>query len=205
MESNKEHWETVYATKQPDEVSWTQIVPKASLAFIHSFPIPKTARIIDIGGGDSRLVDYLLEEGFENITVLDISSNALERTKERLGAKAAKVKWLVQDIKDFAPMESFDVWHDRATFHFLTRYNEVADYVQAAQQCIVPEGYAILGTFAENGPERCSGLPVRRYNEISLATQLKHSFRKLKCINEDHITPFQTRQHFLFCSFQKRN
>jgi len=204
MDSSKKHWETVYATKQPGEVSWTQTVPATSLAFIHSFPIAKTARIIDIGGGDSRLVDYLLEEGFENITVLDISANALERTKKRLGAKAVNVKWLVQDIKDFEPDESFDIWHDRATFHFLTTDNEITSYLQIAEQCLVPNGYAIVGTFADNGPEKCSGLPVQRYSEFSLAAQLERSFRKLKCITEDHVTPFQTRQHFLFCSFQKR-
>lgn len=205
MESDKEHWEAIYATKTPGEVSWTQNVPGISLAFIHSFNLLKTARIIDIGGGDSRLVDHLVDEGFENITVLDISANALERAKQRLGIKAAKVNWIEEDIRTFKPATSFDVWHDRAAFHFLGTYNEIACYIETAKQSLVPGGYAVIGTFSEQGPEKCSGLPVRRYSESSLAEQLSNDFRKLRCVEEDHVTPFNTRQHFLFCGFQKKH
>lgn len=203
MESSKNHWETIYSTKTADEVSWTQKVPETSLAFIRSFNLSKTARIIDIGGGDSRLVDYLINEGFKNITVLDISANALAKAKQRLGAKAADVQWLEKDIKDFEPAESFHLWHDRATFHFLTTKNEAAAYALTVKQCLATDGYAVIGTFAEDGPEKCSGLPVQRYNQRTLSAQLQQGLRKIKCITEDHVTPFKTKQHFLFCSFKK--
>ena len=126
---NKNHWETVYETKNPDQVSWTQDKPTTSLNFIHSFGLTKTAKIIDIGGGDSKLVDYLLDEGFENITVLDISAKALEKSQQRLGDKAKKVTWVVSDITEFEPTTKFDVWHDRATFHFLTTTQQVEKYL----------------------------------------------------------------------------
>lgn len=203
MESSKNHWETIYATKTADEVSWTQNVPETSLAFIRSFNLPKTARIIDIGGGDSRLVDCLIEDGFKNITVLDISATALEKAKQRLGPKAVNVQWLVKDIKDFEPAESFHLWHDRATFHFLTAKKEAAAYALTVKQCLATDGYAVIGTFAQNGPEKCSGLPVQRYSQSSLSAQLQQGLRKIKCITVNHVTPFKTRQHFLFCSFKK--
>ena len=130
----KKHWETVYETKNPDQVSWTQEIPKTSLEFIHSFGLKKTAKIIDIGGGDSKLVDYLLDEGFENVSVLDISSKSLEKAKKRLGKKAEKVNWIVSDITDFEPNMTFDVWHDRATFHFLTTTNQIKKYMETARK-----------------------------------------------------------------------
>lgn len=199
----KKHWERVYETKSPDEVSWTQEVPRTSLDFIHAFQLDKTARIIDIGGGDSRLVDFLLEENFENITVLDISGKALERAQKRLGEKAERVTWIEQDITAFEPHTPFDVWHDRATFHFLTTAAEVSKYLAIARHSIHPDGYAVVGTFSNNGPEKCSGLPVQQYTEDSLTAQLADGFLKLHCINEDHVTPFDTRQNFLFCSFRR--
>ena len=125
----REHWETVYETKNPSEVSWTQENPKTSLDLIHSFGLPKTAKIIDVGGGDSRLVDFLLEEGFENISVLDISAKALEKAKTRLGAKADKVNWIVSDITEFKPTTTYDLWHDRAAFHFLTSEEDISKYL----------------------------------------------------------------------------
>lgn len=195
------HWDTVYKTKNPDQVSWTQKVPKTSLDFIHSFGLSKKAKIIDIGGGDSRLVDYLLEEGFENITVLDISTNALEKAKERLGEKALNVKWVVSDITEFHPETTYDVWHDRATFHFLTTHEQVSKYLAIAEKVVT--GYLTIGTFSNNGPEKCSGLPIKQYNEENLSAELKKGFDKIRCITEDHITPFDTKQNFLFCSFKK--
>ncbi|MCA6439274.1 MAG: class I SAM-dependent methyltransferase [Chitinophagaceae bacterium] len=202
MNTTKQHWETVYATKNPDEVSWTQDVPKTSLHFIHSFNLKKTAKIIDIGGGDSKLVDYLLDEGFENITVLDISAKALEKAKLRLGNKAQKVKWVVSDIADFKPNTTFDIWHDRATFHFLTTAEQITKYLNAARNSVT--GYLTIGTFSENGPKKCSGLDIKQYNAESLTTELHNGFVKLRCITEDHITPFSTTQNFLFCSFKRQ-
>lgn len=199
---NKEHWEAVYQNKGPEEVSWTQEIPKTSLNFIHSFNLNKSAKIIDIGGGDSKLVDFLLDEGFENISVLDISAKALEKAKLRLGNRSEKVNWIVSDILDFKPDTTFDVWHDRAAFHFLTTKEQVEKYIEIAQNAV--SGYLTIGTFSENGPKKCSGLDIKQYGEETLHAVLKNRFEKLHCIYEDHKTPFNTTQNFLFCSF-KRN
>ncbi len=198
----QQHWENVYTTKHPGEVSWTQEVPHTSLEFIHSFKLPKTARIIDIGGGDSKLVDHLLEEGYENITVLDISASALENAKKRLGSKAEKVHWIVSDISHFKPTEKFDIWHDRATFHFLTSSRQVNQYLKIAARSV--KGFLAIGTFSEQGPDKCSGLPVHQYSKASLVAALQQYFDKIRCITEDHMTPFHTKQNFLFCSFKRQ-
>lgn len=203
MESiRKQHWETVYETKNPNEVSWTQEIPKTSLDFIHSFGLAKTAKIIDIGGGDSKLVDYLLDAGFENITVLDISGKALEKAKKRFGDKAQKVNWVVSDITEFEPNTSFDLWHDRATFHFLTTADQIEKYVAIAKNSV--SGFMTIGTFSNNGPTKCSGLDIKQYSEQTLTTALENGFEKLRCITEDHTTPFGTTQNFLFCSFKRQ-
>ena len=202
MLNKKNHWETVYETKNPHPVSWTQEVPKTSLDFIHSFGLAKNAKIIDIGGGDSKLVDYLLDSGFENITVLDISAKALEKAKNRLGNKAKNVNWVVSDITEFEPNTSFDIWHDRATFHFLTTAEQIAKYMDTARKFVT--GYMTIGTFSNNGPTKCSGLEIRQYTEQTLAGELKNGFDKIRCITEDHTTPFNTTQNFLFCSFKRQ-
>jgi len=198
----KKHWETVYETKNPDQVSWTQEAPKTSLEFINSFGLKKTAKIIDIGGGDSKLVDYLLDQGFENITVLDISEKSLEKAQNRLKERANKVNWIVSDIIDFEPNMTFDVWHDRATFHFLTETEEIKKYTRTARNSV--NGFMIIGTFSHHGPKKCSGLAIKQYNEVELTSELKNGFDKIRCLNEDHITPFYTSQNFLFCSFKRQ-
>ena len=198
----KKHWETVYETKQPNEVSWTEDVPQTSLDFIHSFELPKTAKIIDIGGGDSKLVDFLLDEGYENITVLDISEASLKRAKNRLGNKGKKVTWVVSDITLFTPKTKFDIWHDRATFHFLTTEEQINKYLAIARKAVT--GYIILGTFSTTGPNKCSGLTIKQYSEDQLQKELSNGFNKIRCINKDHITPFKTKQNFLFCSFKRK-
>lgn len=197
----KKHWETVYETKNPDQVSWTQNIPKTSLEFIRSFQLKKTAKIIDIGGGESKLVDYLLKEGFENISVLDISSKSLEKTKNRLGEKAKKVNWIVSDILEFKPNTTYDVWHDRATFHFLTKPDQIKKYIKIAK--ISVNGFITIGTFSKNGPKKCSGLDIKQYNENELTLEFKDGFKKIECLTEDHITPFKTLQNFIFCSFKR--
>ncbi|MGB0933799.1 MAG: class I SAM-dependent methyltransferase [Lishizhenia sp.] len=202
MTENKTHWETVYETKNPDEVSWTQEIPTTSLHSIHSFGLSKSARIIDVGGGDSKLADHLLEEGYENITVLDISEKALEKAKKRLGEKAKKVNWVVCDITDFQPKTTFDIWHDRAVFHFLTTPEQVEKYLTTARNSV--NSYLTIGTFSESGPKKCSGLEIRQYNEESLTTQFNTGFDKISCTNEVHTTPFATTQNFLFCNFKKQ-
>ncbi|WP_396186259.1 class I SAM-dependent methyltransferase [Flavobacterium sp.] len=202
MESNrKNHWETVYETKQPNEVSWTQENPKTSIDFIRETHIEKSAKIIDIGGGDSKLVDFLLEEGYENITVLDISSTALERAKKRLGKNAEKVSWIASDITEFKPDTSYDIWHDRATFHFLTTGEQINKYVEITEKWV--SGFLIIGTFSNQGPKKCSGLEIKQYSETELEKQFSNRFKKLKCISEDHTTPFETKQNFTFCAFEK--
>jgi SAM-dependent methyltransferase len=201
-QSRKNHWETVYETKNPDQVSWTQKVPKIALEFIHSFGLSKQAKIIDIGGGDSKFVDFLIEAGFQNISVLDISSAAIEKAKKRLGDKADKVNWIVSDITAFEPSETYEVWHDRAAFHFLTTKPEIEKYLETALKSVT--GYLIMGTFSENGPKKCSGLDIKQYSENTLTAEFKNGFEKLNCVIEDHITPFDTTQNFLFCSFKKR-
>ena len=201
-DERKSHWENVYTTKQPHEVSWTQGVPATSLNLIRSFAIDKSAGIIDIGGGDSNLVDFLLDEGYTNISVLDISSEALERAKKRLGAKADNVKWIESDITEFKPTEQYAVWHDRAAFHFLTTPEQIANYVATAAEAVT--GYLAIGTFSENGPKRCSGLDITQYSEEKLENTFTARFKKTDCLTEDHTTPFNTTQNFIFCSLKKR-
>ncbi len=202
MDEYKQHWETVYQTKQANEVSWTQETPQTSLDFIRSLNLPKSASIIDIGGGDSKLVDFLLDEGYENLTVLDISATALERAKARLGERAEKVNWIVADITDFKPDTSYDVWHDRAAFHFLTENEQIEKYLNIVHAAVT--GFLLIGTFSEDGPKKCSGLEIKQYSGTSLENVFKRDFTKIACKKEDHITPFNTKQNFTFCSF-KRN
>lgn len=196
----KAHWENIYTGKQPNEVSWTQEVPEISLTLIHEMNLPKSARIIDIGGGDSKLVDFLLREGFENITVLDISEKALDRAQKRLGPLAGKVTWIVSDITTFNTTNTYDLWHDRAAFHFMTTPGQIEKYLSIAKQAV--KGYMTIGTFSYDGPTKCSGLTIKQYDEAALTAQLSNGFTKIKCITEEHITPFNTRQHFLFCTFK---
>lgn len=202
--SNKKHWENVFATKAETEVSWFQAFPKTSVEFLESCNLPLTANIIDVGAGDSHFVDTLLDRGYENIYVLDISANAIERAKKRLGNAATKVNWIVSDIVDFEPKVKFDFWHDRAAFHFQTTEDKINKYVNLVKEAINSNGYLILGTFSEQGPTKCSGLGIKQYNETSMSNQFEMSFDKIKCITENHTTPFNTIQNFLFCSFKKK-
>jgi uncharacterized UPF0146 family protein len=198
----KQHWETIYQTKQPNEVSWTQDVPATSLEFLHRLDPPKTAKIIDIGGGDSKLVDHLVEEGYTDVTVLDISEAAINRAKSRLGDQAHKVKWVVSDVLDFHPREKYDVWHDRAAFHFQTSPETVQAYLHIAEEAV--KGKMIVATFSTDGPKKCSGLEIKQYNEHSMSHLFEQAhFRKLGCKREDHLTPSGSVQNFVFCSFSK--
>jgi|SRR5579872_2294616 len=201
--TNESHWNAIYRTKTPEEMSWTEEIPQTSLSFLDTLSLPKNARIIDVGGGDSRLVDHLLEQGYDQITILDISEEALRRSRQRLGDKASRVQWIVSDITDFHPDGPYDVWHDRATFHFLTTPTQIACYLSIARQTVHPGGYAVIGTFSTNGPQKCSGLPIHQYNEQDLSRELSNGFKKIKCITEDHRTPLNTVQNFLFCSFRR--
>lgn len=199
----KSHWENIYCTKAENEVSWFQQYPKTSMSFVEFFSLNKNSKIIDIGGGDSHFVDALLEAGFNNVTVLDISANAIERAKVRLGAKADKVKWIVSDVTEFVPTEQYDFWHDRAAFHFLTDEKQADKYVEIANNGIAQDGFLVLGTFSVNGPKKCSGLEIKQYSEESMSYKFEKYMKRVKCVTEDHQTPFNTTQNFLFCSFQK--
>ena len=204
MENTKLHWENVFATKNPNEVSWTQEYPKTAMNHIESLELSKTANIIDIGGGDSNLVDALLDNGYENIWVLDISEFALERAKKRLGEKANKVHWIVSDITEFSTDIKFDFWHDRAVFHFLTQQENIDKYVALINNAIADNGNFLLGTFSENGPLKCSGLEIKQYSENAMRQTFNQSFQAVNCFTENHTTPFNTIQNFQFCGFKRR-
>ncbi len=199
----KKHWENIYQTKELKDVSWFQPVPETSLDFLIQFNVPKTAKIIDIGGGDSFFVDHLIELGYQDISVLDISGAAIERAKKRLGDKSKNVKWIIADAANFKPKEQYDFWHDRAAFHFLTDEQEISNYLKTAQENINPTGILVIGTFSDQGPKKCSGIEIKQYSETSMTDRLKDSFEKIKCITVDHQTPFATIQNFVFCSFRK--
>ncbi len=200
----KEHWETIYSSKSPNEVSWTQEIPQSSIDLIESCKLSKVAKIIDIGGGESKQVDFLIELGYNNITVLDISKNAIKKTIERLGEKANKVNWEIADITEFVPTGHFDIWHDRAVFHFLTKSEQIKYYVEIVNTSINKNGFLIIGTFSKNGPLKCSGLDITQYDEVSLTNLFKDKFNKIECFHIDHLTPFGTIQNFIFCKFQKK-
>ena len=203
MSEKKQHWENVFATKQETEVSWYQQKPETSVNFFIENNIPKEAKIIDIGGGDSYLIDNLLELGYGNLFLLDISENAIERIKNRLGTNSEKVTFIVSDILDFQPEITFDVWHDRASFHFLTNENEISNYKSLVSNSIAKDGYLFLGTFSEKGPLKCSGLEITQYSESKFEAIFGSNFEKIKCFEENHQTPFDTIQNFIFCSFKK--
>jgi ubiquinone/menaquinone biosynthesis C-methylase UbiE len=199
----KKHWENIYQTKDLKDLSWFQPSPRTSLEFLSQLTIEKNAKIIDVGGGDSYLVDNLLDLGYTDITVLDISGLALEKAKSRLGKRAAMVKWIEADIALFRSSEKYDFWHDRATFHFLTAEEEIEAYINNAALSIKPSGALVIGTFSEKGPLKCSGIEIRQYSETAITERLKRYFEKIRCINTDHRTPFGTIQNFIFCSFRK--
>jgi ubiquinone/menaquinone biosynthesis C-methylase UbiE len=201
--SKKEHWENVFSTKQEKEVSWYQQYPQTSIDLIKNLQVPLEAKIIDVGGGDSYLIDALLALGYTNLYLLDISSNAIDRIKNRLGAQASKVTFIVSNILDFVPTTSFDVWHDRASFHFLTEKNEIEKYKVIVSKAITQNGKLIIGTFSDIGPKKCSGLEISQYNEATITQLFESKFEKIACIFEDHQTPFDTTQNFIFCSFNK--
>ena len=200
----KAHWQKIYEQKGPKEVSWFQPVPTISLDLLDTYHVPPTARVIDVGGGDSLLVDHLLARGFTDVTVLDISGTALHKAQERLGERASTVQWIEGDATRFTAPRLFDVWHDRAVFHFLTEPEKVDAYLEMMAAYLAPGGLLILGTFSANGPEKCSGIPVQRYDDRMMTDRLAHLCERIKCFTVDHVTPANTVQNFLFCAFRKK-
>jgi SAM-dependent methyltransferase len=197
------HWENVYATKGENEVSWFQQSPAPSLELIVQVGAVSNSAIIDIGGGASRLVDHLVDRGFADVTVLDLSGAALETAKARLGARADRVHWLVADATIWEPVKRYDIWHDRAAFHFLTDEKDRAAYIERLTRGLKAGGHAIIATFALDGPEKCSGLPVARYDAASLAQTLGPGFRPVHTQRHEHATPWGSHQVFQFSVFRR--
>ncbi len=197
------HWENIYRTKGEHEVGWFEQNPAVSLDLIHATGVMADAPIVDIGGGASRLVDALLDEGFEAVTVLDLSDEALAISKARLRARRAKVQWVAANVTAWEPSQTYDVWHDRAAFHFLTDPKDRAAYAERVLRAVRPGGHVIIGTFAMEGPERCSGLPVVRHDAASLGQMLGPSFELVESRNHAHQTPTGIIQRFQFSRFRR--
>lgn len=204
MNSEKQHWENIYRTKSSNHVSWYAPHLKRSLDGILKLRLPHKAKIIDVGGGASTLPDDLLTNGFQNITILDISAEALKVSKDRLGKNAEQVSWLEADVRAVDLGEnSFDLWHDRAVFHFLTHPKDRSDYIRVLNKAVKPDGYVLIATFGLNGPLKCSGLDIVRYSPPSLQAELGNGFKLRESFSEIHKTPFDTTQEFVYCHFQK--
>ena len=202
----KAHWARIYETLAPTELSWYQEHLRLSVELIHNTGASKAAQIIDVGGGTSRLVDELLAEGYQHVTVLDIAGRALELARQRLGSRASAITWVEADITMVdLPRHGYDVWHDRAVFHFLLQPAERRRYVETMRHAVRRDGYVIVATFALEGPTRCSGLNVVRYSTASLADEFGAEFELVQSTSELHRTPLGVEQAFLFCSFHKRS
>ncbi|MCC6949016.1 MAG: class I SAM-dependent methyltransferase [Bradyrhizobiaceae bacterium] len=199
----RQHWDRVYGEKAGHEVSWFQAEPVTSLEFIRHCGGTKHSAIIDVGGGDSRLVDHLVADGFVDVTVLDLSAHAIARSKQRLGAAAERVHWITADITRWTPARRYRLWHDRAVLHFLTERKDREAYVRALSAAVEPGGCVVISTFALDGPERCSGLPVRRYSEEMLAEELGPAFELVEAACDDHCTPGGAVQPFQFSRFTR--
>lgn len=200
--SRRAHWENVYSTKSEDAVSWFQESAALSLELMVSLAVTPRFAVIDIGGGTSRLVDDLVGRGFDQVTVLDLSDSALAAAKARLGEPAARVEWVIADVTSWEPSQSYDVWHDRAAFHFLTDAADRKAYVERLRRSLRPGGHAIISTFALDGPERCSGLPVMRYDAESLRETLGGGFELVDNRRHEHTTPWGAVQRFQFSVFR---
>jgi 2-polyprenyl-3-methyl-5-hydroxy-6-metoxy-1,4-benzoquinol methylase len=202
-ESRHDHWQKVYTSKGENEVSWFQESPAPSLELIERVSANPASDVIDIGGGASRLVDALIERGFSAVTVLDLSEAALATAKARLGARAKRIQWVAGDVTIWEPRQSYDIWHDRAALHFLTEARDRAAYLSRLRQAVRPGGHAIIATFALDGPERCSGLPVMRYDAASLAEMLGEDFVLVEARGHRHTTPWRSMQQFQFSIFRR--
>jgi len=201
----KNHWEKVYQSKKPGEVSWFQADPAVSLELIALTGVNHSQRIIDVGGGASVLVDKLFEKGFEDLTVLDISSAALNYAKERLGSHSENIAWIEADATEFKSTRKYDLWHDRAVFHFLTDLKDRKKYIKVMKESINFGGHVIIAAFSLDGPPKCSGLNVERYNPEKMKSELGDSFEFVKRVDEIHVTPWSTEQKFTYYYFRKIN
>ena len=201
MNSKQSHWENIYTHKSPQEVSWTQGKPHLSLSWIESVALPKNAPIIDVGGGESHLVDYLIDLGYSDLTVLDISQAALKRSQDRLGSKARLVQWIQADITNFQPKKKYALWHDRAVFHFLTQKEYIKTYTDMVSAVV--DQYLLMSTFSKEGPLKCSGLPITQYDAQSISGNFSEAFELIQQDHEMHTTPFNSKQAFIYALFKK--
>ena len=199
----KNHWENIYSNKDENEVSWFQTIPKTSHQLIKKLNLESNDNIIDIGSGRSRILKILIDEGFNNLSYLDISKEACKKSKIALGDDKSKVNWNVENVLNFESKIKYKLWHDRAVFHFFTDKKDIEKYKEVANKNISDGGYLVLGTFSINGPKKCSGLDVSQYSEQSLHEIFKSDFNLLESFYIDHQTPFDTTQNFLFCIFKK--
>lgn len=200
---NQNYWDKIYTDKSEKEVSWFQEHPKKSLELIAELSLPKDAAIIDVGGGDSHLTDHLLAQGYSDITVLDISDVSLQKLRNRLGDTNNKVKYVISDVVAFKPQTQFDLWHDRATFHFLTNLEQINQYLEIVNSSLRSGGSLIISTFSKNGPEKCSGLPIHQYSDTELKNLFTKYFMNTKCFEDTHVTPWGSSQSFVYCGFKK--
>lgn len=199
------HWDRIYGIRPGKECSWFQATPEPSLGIIQRIAPNLDAHIIDIGGGDGLLVDHLLDLGYSNLTVLDISEKAIERAKQRLGTRSNSIQWVVCDVTEFEPTKTYDVWHDRAAFHFLRDEGQIQTYTRVAQQSLNPGGHLFLGTFSTDGPTKCSGLEIQQYNQDSMKSVIEPvGFTNQQWVTDAHITPSESVQNFLFGLFQRK-
>jgi len=202
--SSKEFWDEVHSKKKPEEVSWHTPEAATSLSLIKSADLPLDAITIDIGAGVGFLVDRLLEQGFTKLLALDISARALAETRARLGERSVEVTWIVGNVLD-VDLPDVDLWHDRAVFHFLTEDDDRIQYAELVAEHVIPDGYAVIATFAEDGPEKCSGLPVRRHTSEELAQTFSANFELVRSERETHHTPWGAPQHFNYVLLRRRS
>jgi len=201
--NRKDHWEQVYQTKAPEDVSWFQARPEISLRLIEANISNRADGVIDVGGGASVLVDFLVTDGFKQLAVLDISAAALEHARQRLGKRAVEIAWFEADVTQFNPPHRFCLWHDRAVFHFLTNETDRRKYVETLNRTLTPEGHVIIATFAKDGPLKCSGLGVCRYDAATICAELGPRFKLIEQVDETHITPWETQQKFSYYRFKQ--
>lgn len=201
---SSEFWNNVYKSKDEKEVSWFQETPSTSLKLIKELNLPQSSSIIDIGGGQSRLIDNLLELNYQNLTLLDISEVSLDKVKNRLKNCPIEVNFIASDIVQFSPSQKYDLWHDRAAFHFLTQQEDIKKYIDIISSAVKPGGHAIISTFSKTGPDKCSGLPISKYSHEELIELFSDHFDSINYLYETHETPWSSKQDFVFCGFVRK-
>ena len=202
--NRKDHWERVYQKQAPTEVGWYQAYPETSLKLINNTAVGHNSRIIDVGGGTSKLSEHLLDQGYKELTVLDISNNSIKKARLQLGEKSSRIDWIEGDVTRYGFKEHYDVWHDRAVFHFLTKIEDRKGYVNSLDQALKLNGHLIIAAFSLEAPPKCSGLSVVRYSPESLQNELGDNFNLVETLVEDHVTPSGVKQNFIYCRFMKR-